>query len=137
MLSPLHSETVLYPHGPLPKTSPGERGLPPGRERFILRRSGSNILSTFYSAKGNGLVNKTAQGIALVLYIISFACAAIALKYMQAGILYVLWSGVGVLATAFLAKIFLGQNIDVAGWIGIGFITVGLMIIAQYSNIDV
>ncbi|KRI93473.1 quaternary ammonium transporter, partial [Acinetobacter baumannii] len=96
-----------------------------------------DVLSTFYSAKGNGLVNKTAQGIALVLYIISFACAAIALKYMQAGILYVLWSGVGVLATAFLAKIFLGQNIDVAGWIGIGFITVGLMIIAQYSNIDV
>ncbi|BBR74817.1 multidrug efflux SMR transporter [Acinetobacter baumannii] len=93
----------------------------------------TDVLSTFYSAKGNGLVNKTAQGIALVLYIISFACAAIALKYMQAGILYVLWSGVGVLATAFLAKIFLGQNIDVAGWIGIGFITVGLMIIAQYS----
>ncbi|MGM7369291.1 quaternary ammonium transporter, partial [Acinetobacter baumannii] len=28
-------------------------------------------------------------------------------------------------------------DIDVAGWIGIGFITVGLMIIAQYSNIDV
>lgn len=55
----------------------------------------TDVLSTFYSAKGNGLVNKTAQGIALVLYIISFACAAIALKYMQAGILYVLWSGVG------------------------------------------
>jgi len=25
----------------------------------------------------------------------------------------------------------------VAGWVGIGFITVGLMIIAQYSNIDI
>ncbi|TPT81688.1 hypothetical protein FJU59_08565, partial [Acinetobacter baumannii] len=37
----------------------------------------TDVLSTFYSAKGNGLVNKTAQGIALVLYIISFACAAI------------------------------------------------------------
>lgn len=37
----------------------------------------------------------------------------------------------------FSRKDFLGQNIDVAGWIGIGFITVGLMIIAQYSNIDV
>ena len=31
----------------------------------------TDVLSTFYSAKGNGLVNKTAQGIALVLYIIS------------------------------------------------------------------
>ncbi|HFF4972688.1 TPA: quaternary ammonium transporter, partial [Acinetobacter baumannii] len=29
----------------------------------------TDVLSTFYSAKGNGLVNKTAQGIALVLYI--------------------------------------------------------------------
>ncbi|MFM6905573.1 MAG: quaternary ammonium transporter, partial [Acinetobacter tjernbergiae] len=43
----------------------------------------------------------------------------------------------GVIATAALAKVFLGQHIDLAGWVGIGFITVGLMIIAQYSNIDV
>ncbi len=68
---------------------------------------------------------------------ISFACAAYALKFMQAGILYVLWSGIGVIATALLAKAFLGQNIDLAGWLGIGFITVGLTIIAQFSNIDV
>jgi small multidrug resistance pump len=82
-------------------------------------------------------VNKLDQGIALVLYLVSFTCAAIALKYMQAGILYVLWSGLGVIATAALAKVFLGQHIDLAGWVGIGFITIGLMIIAQYSNIDV
>lgn len=55
---------------------------------------------------------------------------------MQAGILYVLWSEIGVVATAFLARIYLGQVIDIAGWIGIGFIVIGLMIIAQFSNID-
>ena len=74
---------------------------------WLLFAIATDVLSTFYSAKGNGLVNKTAQGIALVLYIISFACAAIALKYMQAGILYVLWSGIGVLATAFWQRFFL------------------------------
>ena len=94
----------------------------------------TDVLSTFYSAKGNDLVNKVDQGIALVLYIISFAYA---LKFMQAGILYVLWSGLGVIATALLAKTFLGQHIDLAGWTGIGFIVVGLTIIAQFSNIDV
>ena len=82
-------------------------------------------------------ISKLDQGIALILYLVSFTCAAIALKYMQAGILYVLWSGLGVIATAALAKVFLGQHIDLAGWVGIGFITIGLMIIAQYSNIDV
>lgn len=104
---------------------------------WLLFAIAADVLSTFYSAKGNGLVNKFDQGIALILYLISFACAAIALKYMQAGILYVLWSGLGVIATAALAKVFLGQHIDLAGWVGIGFITIGLMIIAQYSNIDV
>ncbi|ENW80231.1 MULTISPECIES: multidrug efflux SMR transporter [unclassified Acinetobacter] len=104
---------------------------------WLLFAIATDVLSTFYSAKGNGLVNKLDQGIALVLYIVSFTCAAIALKYMQAGILYVLWSGIGVIATAALAKVFLGQHIDLAGWVGIGFITIGLMIIAQYSNIDV
>ncbi|MGN3681163.1 SMR family transporter [Acinetobacter baumannii] len=71
----------------------------------------TDVLSTFYSAKGNGLVNKTAQGIALVLYIISFACAAIALKYMQAGILYVLWSGVGYWRPLFSQRFFLGRTL--------------------------
>ena len=104
---------------------------------WLLFAIATDVLSTFYSAKGNGLVNKLDQGIALILYLVSFTCAAIALKYMQAGILYVLWSGLGVIATAALAKVFLGQHIDLAGWVGIGFITVGLMIIAQYSNIDV
>lgn len=104
---------------------------------WLLIAIATDVLSTFYSAKGNGLVNKLDQGIALVLYIISFSCAAYALKFMQAGILYVLWSGLGVIATALLAKAFLGQNIDLAGWIGITFITIGLTIIAQYSNIDV
>ncbi len=104
---------------------------------WLLIAIGADVLSTFYSAKANGLVHKVDQGIALILYIISFACAAYALKFMQAGILYVLWSGIGVIATALLAKTFLGQNIDLAGWVGIGFITLGLTIIAQFSNIDV
>lgn len=95
-----------------------------------------DILSTFLSAKANGLENKMEQGIALILYVLSFACCAVALKYMQTGILYVLWSGLGVLATAALSRIYLGQVIDVAGWIGIGLIVMGIVIISQFSSID-
>ena len=104
---------------------------------WLLIAIATDVLSTFYSAKANGLVNKLDQAIALVLYLISFTCAAIALKYMQAGILYVLWAGVGTVATALLAQHFLGQRIDTAGWVGMAFIVVGLGIITQWSNIDV
>lgn len=96
----------------------------------------SDIFSTFLSAKANGLEDKMLQTVALILYIVSFACCAVALKYMQTGILYVLWSGLGVFATAMLSRFYLGQVIDAAGWIGIGFIVVGIVIISQFSVID-
>ena len=38
---------------------------------WLLIAIATDVLSTFYSAKGNGLVNKLDQGIALVLYMIS------------------------------------------------------------------
>lgn len=96
-----------------------------------------DVLSTFYSAKANGLEDPKSQLIAGILYIGSFVCCAIALKYMQAGILYVLWAGIGTVATALLAQHFLGQMIDTAGWVGMAFIVIGLTIISQWSNIDV
>lgn len=97
----------------------------------------TDVASTIFSAKANGLEDKLSQGIAGVLYFGSFVFCAIALKYMQAGILYVLWAGLGAVATALLAQKLLGQQIDLAGYMGMAFIVVGLMIIAQWSNIDV
>ncbi|HFG7030330.1 TPA: multidrug efflux SMR transporter [Acinetobacter baumannii] len=104
---------------------------------WLLGAIASDVLSTFFSAKANGLEDKLSQGIAGVLYFASFVCCAIALKYMQAGILYVLWAGIGAISTAFLAQAFLGQRLDMAAWIGIAFIVVGLAIISQFSSLDV
>lgn len=97
----------------------------------------ADVLSTFFSAKANGLEDKLSQGIAGCLYLASFVCCAIALKYIQAGVLYVLWAGIGAIATAFLAQAVLGQKLDFAAWIGMGFIIVGVTVIAQFSSIDI
>lgn len=96
-----------------------------------------DVLSTFLSAKGNGLEDKVSQAMAFGLYVGSFVCCAVALKYMQAGILYVLWAGLGAVATIVLSKVYLGQVIDVGAWVGVTFIVVGLMVIAQFSNIEI
>lgn len=55
----------------------------------------TDVLSTFYSAKGNGLVNKTAQGIALVLYIIFFCmcCYCFEIYASWNFICVVVWGG--------------------------------------------
>lgn len=104
---------------------------------WLLFAIGCDVFSTFFSAKGNGLEDKLSQGIAFCLYIGSFVCCAIALKYIQTGILYVLWGGIGAVATIALAKWYLGQNIDVGAWVGVSFIVVGLIVISQFSDIEI
>lgn len=103
---------------------------------FIVFAIVCDVLSTFLSAKANGLEDIKAQALAAILYAGSFVFCAIALKYMQAGILYTLWAGVGTITTALLAQKFLGQNIDTAGWIGMSFIVIGLTVIAQFSSVE-
>lgn len=96
-----------------------------------------DVFSTFLSAKANGLEDVKSQIFAAVLYACSFICCAVALKYMQAGILYVLWSGIGTVATVLLAQTFLGQTVDKPAIIGMSLIVAGITVIAQWSNIDV
>ena len=61
----------------------------------------TDVLSTFYMAKANGAENKVALATGAVLYLLSFVTCVLALKYIQAGILYVLWSGIGAVAKYF------------------------------------
>lgn len=77
-------------------------------------------MPNFYSAKANGLVNKLDQGIALVLYLVSFTCCCDCIEVYASWdfICALVW--LGVIATAALAKVYLGQHIDLAGWVGIG-----------------
>ncbi|ADG35973.1 putative quaternary ammonium compound-resistance protein qacE [Acinetobacter phage Acj61] len=97
----------------------------------------TDVVSTIYMAKSEGFSNIIPSIIGGLLYFGSFIACVIALKHMQAGILYVLWAGVGAIATAVLAKAMLNQTLDIGAWIGLGFISVGLAIIAQFSSIDI
>ncbi|EQA7786848.1 DMT family transporter [Acinetobacter baumannii] len=97
----------------------------------------TDVVSTIYMAKADGFNNIPSLIVGALLYAGSFIACVIALKYMQAGILYVLWSGIGAIATAFLAKAMLNQSLDLGAWIGLIFISIGLAVIAQFSSIDV
>lgn len=97
----------------------------------------TDVLSTFYMAKANGVENKIALATGAVLYLLSFVTCVLALKYIQAGILYVLWAGIGAVSTALIAQFFLNQRMDTPAIIGLSCIIFGITVIAQYSNIEI
>ncbi len=69
-----------------------------------------------------------------VAYALSFYLMALALRTMNLGVVYAIWSGLGIVFIAALAYLVYGQKLDLPAIIGLGMIMGGIVIIHLFSN---
>ncbi|MBS9716114.1 DMT family transporter [Pseudohalocynthiibacter aestuariivivens] len=72
--------------------------------------------------------------IVVVGYGISFYLLALTLKSMPVGIVYAIWSALGIVFIAAIGFLAFGQKLDFAAILGIGFILLGILVIHLFSN---
>lgn len=72
--------------------------------------------------------------IVVVGYGASFFLLAQTLRYMPVGIVYAIWSGLGIVLIAGIAFVVFGQRIDLPALIGMALIITGIVIIHLFSN---
>ncbi len=70
----------------------------------------------------------------VVTYSASFYLLALALKTIPVGILYAIWSGVGIVLISGIGFVVFGQKHDLAAILGIGLILLGIVVIHLFSN---
>lgn len=70
----------------------------------------------------------------VVAYAASFYLLALALKVMPVGILYAIWSGLGIILIAIIGLAVFGQKLDLPAVIGMGLIIGGIIVIHLFSN---
>ena len=70
----------------------------------------------------------------VVSYAASFYLLALALKVMPVGILYAIWSGLGIVLIAALGYAVFGQKLDLPAVLGIALILAGILVIHLFSN---
>jgi len=70
--------------------------------------------------------------------IIGFAGAfyflALTLRYMPIGVVYAIWSGLGIVLITLIGLFFFKQSLDAAAYIGLGLIILGVVVINMFSN---
>lgn len=71
----------------------------------------------------------TVAGYALAFYLLSFP-----MRVMSAGVVYAIWSGLGIVLIAAVAWIWLDQRLDLPAMIGIGLILAGVVIVNLFSD---
>lgn len=73
--------------------------------------------------------------VAVVLsYGVAFYFLALTLKSMPVGIVYAVWSGLGIVCIAAIGYVLFGQKLDLPALIGMGMILCGILIIHLFSN---
>ena len=70
----------------------------------------------------------------VVGYAISFYFMALTLRFMLVGIVYALWSGLGIILIALIGYAVFGQKLDLPAIAGLGLIIAGIVVIQLFSN---
>ena len=84
-------------------------------------------LSDGFSKLGPSVV--TVLGYAAAFYLLSLC-----LKDLSVGFTYAVWAGVGIVLVALIGVTFLGEKADVAGFVGIGLIVAGVVVLNGFSD---
>lgn len=72
--------------------------------------------------------------IVVIGYAFSFYLLAITLKTMNLGVVYAIWSGLGIFFIAVLGYLVYGQKLDLPAVLGLSMILGGIVIIHLFSN---
>lgn len=67
-------------------------------------------------------------------YAIAFFFLGLTLKFMPVGVVYALWSGIGIVLIATMGYLVFGQKLDFYALLGIGLIAVGILVINLFSE---
>lgn len=72
--------------------------------------------------------------ICMISYAAAFYLLSLALKVMPVGILYAVWSGLGIVLIAAIGYAVFGQKLDLPAILGIIMILSGILVIHLFSN---
>lgn len=72
--------------------------------------------------------------VVIICYETAFILLALSMKRIPIGLVYALWSGVGVALITLVAWVFLGQTLSAMGLLGLALIVGGVVVINLFSK---
>ncbi len=94
----------------------------------------AEVIGTACLAASQGFARWLPVVMSLLAYGCAFYCLSIPLKTMPAGVVYALWSGVGIVLISLIGTVFLKQTLDAPAIAGIALILVGVLVINLFSS---
>lgn len=94
----------------------------------------AEVIATSALKASNGFSNLWPSVAAIVGYCVSFYLLSLAMKTLPTGVIYAIWSGMGIVLISAVAWIFFKQRLDLPALIGMGLILAGVVVIQLFSK---
>lgn len=87
------------------------------------------VLATTLLKRSNGMSHPAFAALALLAYLLAIWLFSLVQRWLPMGIVYALWSGLGMVLVALAAWFFWGETINTWGMVGIALIALGATIL--------
>ena len=94
----------------------------------------AEVVATTALARSDGLTRLVPSLLALAFYAVAFWFLSYALRVMPTGIVYAIWSGLGIVLIAAVSWIWYDQRLDLPALAGLGLIILGVLVVNLFSN---
>ena len=94
----------------------------------------SEVIATSALKSTDGFTKFWPSALVVLGYTSAFYFVSLTLDTIPVGIVYAIWSGVGIALVAIISVTILGQKLDAGAVIGIVLILAGVVVLRLYSN---
>lgn len=94
----------------------------------------AEVVATSALKASDGFSRLWPSVVVVVGYGISFYCLSLVLRSIPVGITYAIWSGLGIVLITVVAWWLYGQTIDAMGFVGMGLILAGVVVLNVFSK---
>lgn len=94
----------------------------------------AEVVATSFLKSCEGFTRLWPSVVVLVGYAFAFYFLSLTLRSLSVGIVYAIWSGVGIVLVSLIAWILFGQKLDLPAMVGMALIIVGVAVINLFSK---
>lgn len=94
----------------------------------------AEVIATSALKASDGFSRLLPSVITVIGYGIAFWCLSLTLKVIPTGIVYAIWSGVGIVLISTVGWFWFKQSLDAPALIGLGLIIAGVLVINLFSK---
>lgn len=97
----------------------------------------AEVVATSSLKASEGFTRMLPSVLVVAGYVTSFYLLPQIMKTLPVGVVYAIWCGVGIVAVALVGQVLYKQMLDGAGYLGIGLIVAGVVVLQVFSRTNV